>query len=69
MDECEHGVTTTRTTRDGWPLCALCRRLAKRRPGSQAALTPRVPKIAPPRADYAAITAGDVPLWKDDPHD
>lgn len=53
MSSCIHGVTLDRTTRDGWPLCALCRVVAK------AAAPPPLPKITPPKFDYASLAAHD----------
>lgn len=49
MTECPHGVSLDVTTKDGWPLCAICRRLAKARAPADP------PKITPPRFDIALL--------------
>lgn len=49
MADCPHGVTLATTTKDGWPLCALCRVRAK------AAAPPPVPKITPPKFDIQTL--------------
>jgi hypothetical protein len=45
---CPHGERTDRTTREGTPLCPLCRRVEARRPD-----------VDPDAPDWAALAAGD----------
>lgn len=50
--QCEHGTDTARHTRDGEPLCPLCR-LTHRR------ITQALSNLRPPALDYAALAAHD----------
>lgn len=54
MNECKHGFRLDRTTRDGWPLCPDCRRIAKR---ATPTATDDLPKITPPKFDHQALVA------------
>lgn len=55
---CPHGERTDRTTRDGEPICALCR--------AEAARLRDLPDPAP---DWQTIRAADDTLTRDDPRD
>ena len=53
---CEHGYDSWRTTRDGQPVCPLCRRRARAEATRKAAQRAR---YAQPRLDIPALVAHD----------
>lgn len=58
---CEHGERRDLTTRDGYPVCALCRRAKKFAERYGRPIT-----TPPPRTDARALAAHDDTLWDDD---
>jgi hypothetical protein len=50
--QCEHGADAARHTRDGLPLCPLCRLTHQR-------ITQALSHLRPPALDYAALAAHD----------
>ena len=63
---CDHGYRTDRSTKDGYPLCPYCRRLAKARRTELRARTTQhadaSPSLSAPVIDHAALAAHDLDL-------